>query len=155
MHKMTEWMEAAKVCSVKRNKMKESDKSWTEWNKQNLCCEYLDDAVDLYENALSHDFGGIFAISDILSTSGNGITVVCMNFEAAGKEDTNVDGRENCDTPLLKFCNEEGKAAHGGHEHKRQSQRGDKDDRHRKEAAPQQAPVDRRDGCEQQNRCAW
>ena len=65
MHEMTEWMEAAKDISLMRNKTKESEKLWIEWNKQNLCYEYLDNAVDLCENALSKDFGAILVLSDI------------------------------------------------------------------------------------------
>ena len=55
---MTKLKEAAEDSSVMRHKMNESDKLWTEW-KQNLCCEHFDDAVDLCENAISHDFGAI------------------------------------------------------------------------------------------------
>ena len=109
MNEMAELMEAAKDSSVMRNKMKESDKLWTEWNKQNLCCENPDDAVDLCENALSHDFGAILAILDILSTSGDGSIADCLNFNVTRKENTSVDGMENRDIPLLKFWSDEGR----------------------------------------------
>ena len=70
---MTEWMEAAKDSSLMRNTMKECGKLWTEGHKQNLCWCYLDEAVDLCENALSYNFGARSALSDNLSTSGHGI----------------------------------------------------------------------------------
>ena len=77
MNEMTELMKAAKDSSVMRNKMKESDKLWTDWNKQNLCCEYLDDAVAIFENALSHIFCAVLEC-DVLV--GDGINVAGATY---------------------------------------------------------------------------
>ena len=75
-HEMMEWMEAAKYSSLMRNKTEECEKLWIEW-KQNLCWEYLDNAGDLCENALSHDFDAILVLLDICTNFDAGYFEVC------------------------------------------------------------------------------
>ena len=72
---MTDWMDAAKDSSVMRNRMNESDKLW----KLHLCASR---SSVHFETVRSHTSN---AISDILSTSGDGSTDAFLIFEVTRK----------------------------------------------------------------------